>query len=352
MNRLLLAAAAVLFILKLNEISTVSAFSPYSRILPMVHHRNIIPSKRKYLSQKSVVTTAFSRIIRNKRKFHHPDIFSRNIHLKMVDISPIQIITQTYSSALLEHPLLTKATTGFFLCGLGDVLAQFRSYQQSSSALQGQQHAKLFLDRMNWMRLARFAVKGFFGTCIWALWYDMSDYILSEEHILSLLLSMGFSDIGDALLNALRTTFLVLAEQFVTCPIIYGLWEIPTSTLLNGAPASRIAYEVKDKLLDMLFENAKVWTFANILIYNVPLQYRTGLANIMDVIWQSIVSDFAAKCGKNIEMVGDDEQKEVDEEMVVVAREMVSVPRTTAQASVVVTSIEEQTQTANYADVT
>jgi Mpv17 / PMP22 family. len=262
---------------------------------------------------------------------------------------PIQIVTQTYSSVLLEHPFLTKATTGFFLCGLGDVLAQCRSLQQSSSALQGQQQAKpLFFDRMDWMRLARFAVKGFFGTCIWALWYDMSDCILSEEHILSLLLSLGFSDIGDALLNALRTVFLVLAEQFVTCPIIYGLWEIPTSTLLNGAPASRIKYEVKDKLLDMLFENAKVWTFANILIYNVPLQYRTGLANIMDVIWQSIVSDFAAKCGKNIEMVGDDEPKEVDEEMVVVTREMVSVPRT----SVVVTSIEEQTQTANYAEVT
>jgi hypothetical protein len=83
MNRLLLAAAVLLFIMTLNdEISTVSAFPPYSRILPMVQHRNNIPRKRKYVSQNSVVTTAFCQMIRNERKLRHPDIFSRNIHFK------------------------------------------------------------------------------------------------------------------------------------------------------------------------------------------------------------------------------------------------------------------------------
>jgi hypothetical protein len=342
-NQLLLAA--VLFILRLNEISTVCAFSPYARILTNVR-RNTIKNKSKYSSQNSVVT-ALSRIMRKRKTQNHQydDIYSRNIHLKMVDMSPIQFVTQTYSSALLEHPFLTKASTGFFLCGLADVLAQFRGFQSSS---QGQQ-TKHFLDKINWMRLARFAVKGFFGTCIWALWYDLSDYILSEENILSFVLSIGFSDVGDTLLNALRTVILVLAEQFITCPIIYGLWEIPMSTLLNGAPASRIRYEVKDKLLDMLFENAKIWTVANVLIYNVPLQYRTGLANIMDVIWQSIVSDFAADCGKNVEMVSD-QQKSGNGEMVVVMREIGTVP-TSPPLVVASPTIEETPQHAHYCDM-
>lgn len=243
-----------------------------------------------------------------------PTRYSRKKHvLRMMDVSSsIQFVAQTYSNALLEHPFLTKATTGFFLCGLGDVLAQVRGFQSaSSSSLEGAAGAGagagssskvsfwflLWLERINLPRLARFALKGFFGTSIWAIWYDLSDHILSEENILSAILWLGFTEMGDALLNVIRTVVLVLAEQFITCPLIYGLWEIPMSTLLNGAPASRITYEVKDKLVDMLVENAKLWTFANILIYNVPLQYRTGLANIMDVIWQSIVADFAAKCG-------------------------------------------------------
>mmetsp|Transcript_13325 Transcript_13325/g.25007 ORF Transcript_13325/g.25007 Transcript_13325/m.25007 type:complete len:366 (-) Transcript_13325:84-1181(-) len=346
MNQLFLVA--VLLILRFNEISMVFAFSPYARILR--RQQNIMNKSTYYSSQQTnSIKTAFSRMI-NKRKTHHDrNINHRKTHLKMVDmISPIQFVTQTYSSALLEHPLLTKATTGFFLCGLGDILAQIRGFQ---SSLQEGQQVKQILERMNWLRLARFAVKGFFGTCIWALWYDLSDSILSEEKIVSFIVSIvGFSDISDALLNAIRTVILILAEQFITCPIIYGFWEIPMSTLLNGAPASRITYEVKDKLFNMLFENAKVWTVANILIYNVPLQYRTGLANIMDVIWQSIVSDFAANCGKNIESVRDNEApNKVKEEMVVVMREVVSVPPT--QTTVVISSIVDGAHRTNYDDV-
>jgi hypothetical protein len=186
---------------------------------------------------------------------------------------------------------------------------------------------------MNWIRLARFAVKGFFGTCIWAFWYDLSDTILSDENILSAIVSLGFGDVGDKVLNAIRTVMLVLAEQFITCPLIYGLWEIPMSTLLNGASASRIPYEVKDKLLDMLFENAKIWTVANILIYNVPLQYRTGLANIMDVILQSIVSDFAAACGKKVEVEKDHQSSfDKEEDMVVIMRDDITAQTSAASA--------------------
>merc|ERR1712232_1240764 len=71
--------------------------------------------------------------------------------------------------------------------------------------------------------------------------------------------------------------------------------------MLNVGPFNlswkQVGYEIKTKLGDMLIENAKVWTLVNILIYNVPVQFRAPVGNIMDIVWQSIVSDFAADCG-------------------------------------------------------
>merc|ERR1712232_532314 len=71
--------------------------------------------------------------------------------------------------------------------------------------------------------------------------------------------------------------------------------------MLNVGPFNlswkQVGYEIKTKLCDMLIENAKLWTLVNILIYNVPVQFRAPVGNIMDIVWQSIVSDFAADCG-------------------------------------------------------
>jgi hypothetical protein len=220
---------------------------------------------------------------------------SKQSHLHMMDASPIQFIAEAYSNSLEQYPFVTKGTTGFFLCGIGDVLAQVQG-RESSPDDQTSSDISM-LEQINWPRLARFATKGFFGTSIWAAWYDYSDYLLNSDHILTVLQSAGIIEPSNTVKNMARTGMLIILEQFVFCPIIYGIWEIPVSTLLNGAPPSRIQYEVKDKLGDMLIENAKVWTLANIFIYNAPLQYRTAMANVMDIIWQSIVSDFAADCG-------------------------------------------------------
>jgi hypothetical protein len=49
--------------------------------------------------------------------------------------------------------------------------------------------------------------------------------------------------------------------------------------------------EINNKLSDLLINNAKVWTPANLLIYNAPLEFRAVLANLGDIFWQSIVAD-------------------------------------------------------------
>jgi hypothetical protein len=149
---------------------------------------------------------------------------------------------------------------------------------------------------MSYIRIARFASKAFVGGTIWALWYDFADWILREENLLSGLSIFGIGA-GGLGLGILKTALSLLVEQFFWCPIVFGLWEIPMATLLNGASPSRIPFEIKSKLRNMLVENAKVWTFANMIIYNSPVQYRAMMGNVVDVFWQSIVSDFAADCG-------------------------------------------------------
>ena len=98
---------------------------------------------------------------------------------------------------------------------------------------------------------------------------------------------------------AIVTTFLsIVIEQFFWCPIVFGTFEIPVSTLLNGGSVSTVRKEVDSKLNGLLVSNAKVWTLANIIIYNAPVEWRPPVSNCVDVLWQSIVSDVAADCGK------------------------------------------------------
>jgi hypothetical protein len=49
--------------------------------------------------------------------------------------------------------------------------------------------------------------------------------------------------------------------------------------------------EINNKLSDLLINDAKVWTPANLLIYNTPLEFCAVLANLVDIFWQSIVAD-------------------------------------------------------------
>ena len=211
----------------------------------------------------------------------------------------IDIIFDTYSDALQYHPIITKGTTGFVLCGIGDSIAQTRcQIQTDEKARSGGEFGNSLFDGIDLKRLIRFATKGFFGALIWGTWYDISAELVSTEHIRILFADNDWTS-NDILINIVRTFSSIIIEQFLACPIIFGLWEIPAATILNNAPLTRIPYEIDDKLGDMLIVNAKVWTAANLIIYNVPVQYRVGLSSIIDIFWQSIVSDFAADCGSD-----------------------------------------------------
>lgn len=213
-------------------------------------------------------------------------------------MASIDIVFLTYSDALQQYPLIIKGSTGFVLCGIGDTIAQTRSKIQMNDL---SNYVSNSMNQVDYQRLVRFATKGFFGALIWGTWYDISAEIVSSENVALVLSSLGVVD-GQAdnniIVNIARTFSSIVIEQLIACPIVFTFWDIPVATILNRASLRRIPYEVEDKLGNMLIANAKVWTVANLIIYNVPLQYRVGLANLIDIFWQSIVSDFAADCGR------------------------------------------------------
>mmetsp|Transcript_40982 Transcript_40982/g.86128 ORF Transcript_40982/g.86128 Transcript_40982/m.86128 type:complete len:406 (+) Transcript_40982:199-1416(+) len=206
----------------------------------------------------------------------------------------------TYATLLADHPLPTKSLTSGVLCGISDCIAQFRDPSRRE---------------FNYGRLIRFAGKGCIGGIIWMFWYDNLDRFLDLNNDVNIYKLIGIT--GGSAYHwirehiAIATTLLsILIEQFFWCPIVFGTFEIPVSTLLNGGSFATVPKEVDSKLNGLLLSNAKVWTLANVVIYNAPVAWRPAVSNVVDVLWQSIVSDVAADCGK----VGGDICEVVDED--------------------------------------
>lgn len=143
---------------------------------------------------------------------------------------------------------------------------------------------------------------------MWTFWYDRLDGFLDCDSPTSLYALAGVAaNVGligfvKEHVGAVTTVLSILLEQFIWCPIVYGTFEIPVSTLMNGGELTGVKDEVDAKLGGLLISNAKVWTLANLVIYNSPLEWRLLIGNGIDIFWQSIVSDVSADCGK----VGDD----------------------------------------------
>lgn len=171
----------------------------------------------------------------------------------------------TYQHWLDTAPLLTKATTSSAIFAAGDALAQAVDNEDEGLSL---------------TRVARFAGTGFGNGVAWTYWYDFADYLLEPVSE-----------------PALRTVAAMALEQCLWCPLLFSVYIIPLSACLNGASLSEVPSEISKRLGPLLIANAKVWTPANVLIYNAPLQYRVLAANAIDLIWAAICSETAAECG-------------------------------------------------------
>jgi hypothetical protein len=188
-------------------------------------------------------------------------------------------VLPVYDRFFVIPPLVTKALTMSVFCGLGDLLAQ-------TKALRSEAPAKRSYD---WRRVRRFLFKGIGCGIIWSHWYELAE-TWSEALTLWFMAQTKLSPDSSGIHTFVKTIASILLEQFIACPIIYGLWDLPILSIMHGSPLASIPGIVRQKLLKLLIVNAKVWTLVNVVIYNIPLRFRVLLLSIALIFWESLVS--------------------------------------------------------------
>lgn len=200
-------------------------------------------------------------------------------------MSPLGKIAKAYSYSAKSHYFITELLTYAVFCALGDLIAQTRELQSSETK-----------KNYDWYRFLHFFLKGIGCGLIWSSWYKVAEGWSAGMSTRAVsLLAPSSTKVARSLYKVIQTVSSILLEQFLACPIIFGLWDIPVLTLLKGKPLKSVPNEVKTKLGRLLVANAKMWTAVNIIIYNVPLNWRVTVLSGADMIWQSIVSSIAAK---------------------------------------------------------
>ena len=213
-----------------------------------------------------------------------------------------------YSCALATYQLPTQVVTSGALCGVSDLLAQRAG---GAGAEEGQEEEQggegipgtaapsppppppppLDLDRTR-----SFVLKGLGSAVIWSLWYGAADELAAplvrgaaDLDLLSVPWGGGAAATATTTL-AVRTLSCILLEQFLACPVIFALWDLPVPMLLGGTEPRDVPPRVRDRLGGLLVANAKLWTPVNAVLYNVPSEWRVLVSNGADLVWQAVVS--------------------------------------------------------------
>ena len=187
---------------------------------------------------------------------------------------------------------MSQALTMSAFSGLGDFLAQTNNMRTTSSAAAATTTTTTTTTSTsscyNWKRVARFTCKGIGCGIIWSHWFMLAE-IWSQNLTVWILQHHYNYDVK--LFAIVRTIVNLLLEQFLACPIIFGLWDLPfISFMVDGTPLFKIPGIVRQKLVTLLIANAKLWTVVNVVIYNIPLNLRVLVVSIADLFWESIVS--------------------------------------------------------------
>jgi hypothetical protein len=192
-------------------------------------------------------------------------------------------LMDAYNFALAHYTLSTEAATGAFFACIGDYIAQTLDIRDPEK--------KQISYSASRTRI--FFIKGLGSGVIWAVYYRKTE-VICGDWAAQMLSTTAKAD--SELAIAIAKTFLaVLLEEVIAMPVVMCLWDIPVPAILSGSSWSTIPSLVKSKILELTIENAKVWTFVNILIYNIPVQYRLLLMSVANVFWQTIVSRITAQ---------------------------------------------------------
>jgi hypothetical protein len=190
----------------------------------------------------------------------------------------VESLSHAYAYCSEHYYIQTQSATGAFCAALGDVIAQKSEGKDNEIA-----EASSESPDYDVVRTFHYFLKGLGGGVAWAYWFELAEPM---SNFLTL------SVVGEAAPafkeQATRTIISVLLEQFLMSPFIFTFWDIPLPALLRGSPLRQIPRQVDSKLVPLLIANSKVWTFANLITYNVPMDYRVLFSSLTDILWQSI----------------------------------------------------------------
>lgn len=223
-------------------------------------------------------------------------------------------LVNEYQYLTATFPLPTQSATFGTFAGVGDALAQKTEQNkvneqddetitsETTIAIEESSNNEKEAASYDGKRTQRFVLKGLGAGLIWSQWYPLVDgwSDTASANILTDLLAV--EDVGTAHTIA-KTALSILMEQFIACPIVYSLWDIPVPALLAGVEPSKVPGMVKQKVPGLLLDNAKVWTLANIVVYNLPVQYRVFAVSVCEVFWASIVSRVATSGTSSVAFV-------------------------------------------------
>ena len=200
--------------------------------------------------------------------------------------------TSSYTNLLDHYYYPTQSATGAIFASLGDTIAQNREIMiENEKQKQPQQR------QYDPKRTMNYFLKGIGGGIMWACWFNIAD-VWSLE-LTNLALQQGDGGIVDGgvsnIERIVRTIISILLEQFLVCPIFYTLWDIPIPAILSGSPIQQVPAHIKTKLVPLLVANAKVWTFANFITYNIPLEFRVLFTSCADIVWQSMNAEITSE---------------------------------------------------------
>lgn len=214
-------------------------------------------------------------------------------------------LISTYAYCLKYHYFPTQSITNAVLTVVGDGLAQTHEENERLSA-----SSDATIPNRNFYDPKRGLVyffKGLGSGIMWAWWFDMAEVWSMEltHSVLAQTASNGFEEavefastttsVLDAQGQAIRTGINILLEQFLVCPILFTLWDIPVTSVMRGSSVERVPDQVREKLVPLLVANAKVWTLVNIITYNIPLEYRLVFASAASIVSESINSGITSK---------------------------------------------------------
>lgn len=193
-------------------------------------------------------------------------------------------LAEAYEYCLAHHHLPTVSLTSAVCGGIGDLAAQLqRSRTSSTQRVGGNSSSNSSID---WNHNRIFWLKGSIGGLIWSQWYAFLDPITTAAAAAA----GGGGGANDTAAPWIAAVLSTAAEQFLFCPLIFAVYDLPLPMLLRGDPVNRIPAQIRTQLMPVLWENAKVWTLANLVVYSAPLQWRVLISAAAEAVWQMLLA--------------------------------------------------------------